>query len=130
MLAWVNGSLQSQIGKIEEMGTGAAYCQLMDILFPGCNQTLERVMEEIQHFKCASFYSSKLKDRIPFISIEIWQALPHSKLSLCAAYHQLMDISFPRSKYSQCIHASVCGLQVLHKQNVRKCFWTHSSPFQ
>ena len=43
MLAWVNGSLQSQIGKIEEMGTGAAYCQLMDILFPGCNQTLERV---------------------------------------------------------------------------------------
>lgn len=35
MLAWVNGSLQSQIGKIEEMGTGAAYCQLMDILFPG-----------------------------------------------------------------------------------------------
>ena len=42
MLAWVNGSLQSQIGKIEEMGTGAAYCQLMDILFPGCNQTQER----------------------------------------------------------------------------------------
>merc|ERR1712172_474196 len=35
MLAWVNGSLHSQIGKIEEMGTGAAYCQLMDILFPG-----------------------------------------------------------------------------------------------
>jgi len=35
MLAWVNGCLQSQIGKIEEMGTGAAYCQLMDILFPG-----------------------------------------------------------------------------------------------
>ena len=35
MLAWVNGSLQSQIGKIEEMGTGAAYCQLMDVLFPG-----------------------------------------------------------------------------------------------
>ena len=38
MLAWVNGSLQSQIGKIEEMGTGAAYCQLMDILFPGLKQ--------------------------------------------------------------------------------------------
>ena len=47
MLAWVNGSLQSQIGKIEEMGTGAAYCQLMDILFPGCNQTLKRVFENI-----------------------------------------------------------------------------------
>ena len=47
MLAWVNGSLQSQIGKIEEMGTGAAYCQLMDILFPGCKQTLKRVLEDI-----------------------------------------------------------------------------------
>ena len=35
MLAWVNGSLQSQMGKIEELGSGAAYCQLMDILFPG-----------------------------------------------------------------------------------------------
>ena len=40
MLAWVNGSLQSQIGKIEEMGTGAAYCQLMDILFPGAKYFL------------------------------------------------------------------------------------------
>ena len=35
MLAWVNGCLQSQMGKIEEMGSGAAYCQLMDMLFPG-----------------------------------------------------------------------------------------------
>ena len=35
MLAWVNGSLQSQMGKIEELGSGAAYCQLMDMLFPG-----------------------------------------------------------------------------------------------
>ena len=42
MLAWVNGSLQSQIGKIEEMGTGAAYCQLMDILFPGASNFLPR----------------------------------------------------------------------------------------
>ena len=35
MLAWVNGNLQSQIGKVEELGTGAAYCQMMDMLFPG-----------------------------------------------------------------------------------------------
>ena len=35
MLAWVNANLQSQIGKVEELGTGAAYCQLMDMLFPG-----------------------------------------------------------------------------------------------
>ena len=35
MLAWVNANLQSQIAKVEELGTGAAYCQMMDMLFPG-----------------------------------------------------------------------------------------------
>ena len=35
MLAWVNGNLQSKIAKIEELGSGAAYCQLIDMLFPG-----------------------------------------------------------------------------------------------
>lgn len=57
MLAWVNGCLQSQMGKIEEMGSGAAYCQLMDMLFPGVIQ-LKRVKfnskqehENINNFK-------------------------------------------------------------------------------
>jgi RP/EB family microtubule-associated protein len=36
MLAWVNQSLDSRFTKIEEMCTGAAYCQFMDMLFPGC----------------------------------------------------------------------------------------------
>ena len=35
MLAWVNDCLQSSFGKIEELCTGAAYCQFMDMLFPG-----------------------------------------------------------------------------------------------
>ena len=35
MLAWVNNSLDSRFSKIEEMCTGAAYCQFMDMLFPG-----------------------------------------------------------------------------------------------
>lgn len=40
MLLWVNDCLQSSFGKIEELCTGAAYCQFMDMLFPGklCNQ--------------------------------------------------------------------------------------------
>ena len=42
MLAWVNGNLQSQIAKIEELGTGAAYCQLIDMLFPG-NKNLIKI---------------------------------------------------------------------------------------
>ncbi|XP_049824950.1 microtubule-associated protein RP/EB family member 1-like [Aethina tumida] len=35
MLAWVNDSLQSKFAKIEELCTGAPYCQFLDMLFPG-----------------------------------------------------------------------------------------------
>lgn len=35
MLAWVNDCLASSFSKIEELCTGAAYCQFMDMLFPG-----------------------------------------------------------------------------------------------
>lgn len=38
MLAWVNQSLDARFNKIEEMCTGAAYCQFMDMLFPGSIQ--------------------------------------------------------------------------------------------
>ncbi|XP_029452145.1 microtubule-associated protein RP/EB family member 3 isoform X1 [Rhinatrema bivittatum] len=36
MLAWVNDSLQLNYSKIEQLCSGAAYCQFMDMLFPGC----------------------------------------------------------------------------------------------
>lgn len=36
MLNWVNDCLQTSYSKIEELCTGAAYCQFMDMLFPGC----------------------------------------------------------------------------------------------
>lgn len=38
MLNWVNVCLQANLGKIEELCTGAAYCQFMDMLFPGSMQ--------------------------------------------------------------------------------------------
>lgn len=57
MLAWVNECLQSNFGKIEELCTGAAYCQFMDMLFTNSVQ-LKRVKfktnlehEYIQNFK-------------------------------------------------------------------------------
>ncbi|GJQ76753.1 hypothetical protein Trydic_g15596 [Trypoxylus dichotomus] len=57
MLAWVNDCLQSSFGKIEELCTGAAYCQFMDMLFPN-SVPLKRVKfktnlehEYIQNFK-------------------------------------------------------------------------------
>ncbi|XP_077096137.1 microtubule-associated protein RP/EB family member 3a isoform X1 [Siphateles boraxobius] len=36
MLAWVNDSIQLTYTKIEQLSSGAAYCQFMDMLFPGC----------------------------------------------------------------------------------------------
>lgn len=57
MLAWVNDCLASSFSKIEELCTGAAYCQFMDMLFPN-SVPLKRVKfrtnlehEYIQNFK-------------------------------------------------------------------------------
>lgn len=36
MLAWVNDCVQTRYAKVEELCSGAAYCQFMDMLFPGC----------------------------------------------------------------------------------------------
>jgi hypothetical protein len=37
MLDWINLTLHSHYTKIEEMHKGDAYCQFMDILFPGAS---------------------------------------------------------------------------------------------
>lgn len=57
MLAWVNDCLMTKYCKVEELCTGAAYCQFMDMLFPNCVQ-LKKVKfktklehEYIQNFK-------------------------------------------------------------------------------
>ncbi|XP_052846724.1 microtubule-associated protein RP/EB family member 1 [Drosophila gunungcola] len=34
MLSWVNSTLKAEFSKIEELCTGAAYCQFMDMMFP------------------------------------------------------------------------------------------------
>jgi len=73
MLAWVNDSLQTRFAKIEEMCSGAAYCQFMDMLFPGSvqikkikfNTKLEH--EYINNFKVlqASFKKMSVDKRVP-----------------------------------------------------------------
>uniref|UniRef100_A0A3Q0RMG5 Calponin-homology (CH) domain-containing protein n=1 Tax=Amphilophus citrinellus TaxID=61819 RepID=A0A3Q0RMG5_AMPCI len=35
LLAWLNETLQTSFTRVEQVCTGAAYCQLMDLLFPG-----------------------------------------------------------------------------------------------
>ncbi|ELK33855.1 Microtubule-associated protein RP/EB family member 1 [Myotis davidii] len=56
-LAWINESLQLNLTKVEQLCSGAAYCQFMDMLFPG-SIALKKVKfqtklehEYIQNFK-------------------------------------------------------------------------------
>jgi len=73
ILAWVNDSLQANYSKIEELCTGAAYCQFMDMLFPGpvlmkkvkFNSKLEH--EYIANFKLlqGSFKKCSIDKMIP-----------------------------------------------------------------
>jgi RP/EB family microtubule-associated protein len=35
LLSWVNDLLKTNLSKIEQLGTGAIYCQLTDVLYPG-----------------------------------------------------------------------------------------------
>ncbi|CAB0039712.1 unnamed protein product [Trichogramma brassicae] len=73
MLAWVNDCLQSAFTKIEELCTGAAYCQFMDMLFPN-SVPLKRVKfktnlehEYIQNFKLlqAGFKKTNVDKIVP-----------------------------------------------------------------
>lgn len=73
MLAWVNDCLSAKYTKIEEMCSGSAYCQFMDMLFPGC-VPLKKVKfktqlehECIQNFKVlqASFKKMQVDKIVP-----------------------------------------------------------------
>lgn len=77
MLAWVNDCLQSSFTKIEELCTGAVYCQFMDMLFPG-SVPLKRVKfrtnlehEYIQNFKILQGGFKKMSvDKVNFSIIQ------------------------------------------------------------
>jgi RP/EB family microtubule-associated protein len=75
MLMWINDTLQANFSKIEELCTGSAYCQFMDMLFPGSiplkrikyNTKLEH--ESIHNFKLLQNNFKKMSvDKI--ISVE------------------------------------------------------------
>nr|XP_022315617.1 microtubule-associated protein RP/EB family member 1-like isoform X3 [Crassostrea virginica] len=73
ILAWVNDSISTNYAKIEELCSGAAYCQFMDMLFPGSipikkvkfNTKLEH--EYIQNYKLLqnSFKKTSVDKVIP-----------------------------------------------------------------
>jgi len=73
MLGWVNSCLESNFTKIEELCSGAAYCQFMDMLFPA-SVPLKKIKyqtklehEFIQNFKLlqAAFKKMEVEKIIP-----------------------------------------------------------------
>ncbi|RXM91827.1 Microtubule-associated protein RP/EB family member 1 [Acipenser ruthenus] len=53
LLAWMNESLQTEFSKVEQLCSGAAFCQLMDLLFPGsvCLKKVKfQAREDIEFF--------------------------------------------------------------------------------
>lgn len=50
MLSWVNNTLEAGYNKIEQLCTGAAYCQFMHMLFPGKSYLLV-MKKQSGHYK-------------------------------------------------------------------------------
>ncbi|CAG7826847.1 unnamed protein product [Allacma fusca] len=73
ILNWINGCLESDFTKIEDLCSGAAYCQFMDMLFPG-SISLKKIKfqtslehEYIQNYKIlqAAFNKMEVEKAIP-----------------------------------------------------------------
>uniref|UniRef100_A0A8C4R9W7 Microtubule-associated protein RP/EB family member 1 n=1 Tax=Eptatretus burgeri TaxID=7764 RepID=A0A8C4R9W7_EPTBU len=71
MLAWINDSLQLNYIKIEQLCSGVAYCQFMDMLFPGClNLKKVKFLAKLEHEYITNFkvlqaaFKSKHVDKI------------------------------------------------------------------
>ena len=67
LLTWVNDCLQTKYVRIEQMCSGSAYCQIMDMLFPNCIQmkkvkfNTKLVHEYIQNFRVLQLAFQKVK---------------------------------------------------------------------
>ncbi|XP_049291086.1 microtubule-associated protein RP/EB family member 1-like [Anopheles funestus] len=78
LLAWVNRTLLAEFKKVEELCTGAAYCQLMDVLFPGCLQ-LKRVKfcTNVEH----DFLSNLRMFQNALVQLKVSKAVPIERLA-------------------------------------------------
>uniref|UniRef100_A0A182MEL1 Microtubule-associated protein RP/EB family member 1 n=1 Tax=Anopheles culicifacies TaxID=139723 RepID=A0A182MEL1_9DIPT len=78
LLAWVNRTLLAEFKKVEELCTGAAYCQLMDVLFPGCLQ-LKRVKfcTNVEH----DFLNNLRIFQNALVQMKVSKAVPIERLS-------------------------------------------------
>ncbi|XP_035789523.1 microtubule-associated protein RP/EB family member 1-like [Anopheles albimanus] len=78
LLAWVNRTLLSEFKKVEELCTGAAYCQLMDVLFPG-SVPLKRVKycTNVEH----DFLSNLRLFQNALVQLKVNRSVPTDRLA-------------------------------------------------
>uniref|UniRef100_A0A182PIF0 Microtubule-associated protein RP/EB family member 1 n=1 Tax=Anopheles epiroticus TaxID=199890 RepID=A0A182PIF0_9DIPT len=78
LLAWVNRTLLSEFKKVEELCTGAAYCQLMDVMFPGC-LPLKRVKfcTNVEH----DFLSNLRMFQNALVQLKVTKSVPIERLA-------------------------------------------------
>ncbi|CAG12943.1 unnamed protein product, partial [Tetraodon nigroviridis] len=124
MLAWVNDSLQLSYTKIEQMCSGAAYCQFMDMLFPGCillkkvkfNAKLEH--EYIHNFKVlqSSFKKMEVDKIVPVeklaalmggTTMVLALVLPEQHSSLLDAYEKCRAVADAKACCDYALHVGV-----------------------
>ena len=94
MITWINGSLSTNYKKVEELASGAAYCQFMDMLFAG-SVPLKKIKfdakhehEYINNFKALQNSFKKMGvDKVCFISFTDWLS-PASSIGLRRRFYE------------------------------------------
>ncbi|KAF2078559.1 hypothetical protein CYY_000182 [Polysphondylium violaceum] len=102
---WVNDQLQLKYTKIEQMGTGAALVQLMDIIFPGkigltkVNYNAKYDYEYIKNFSYLQESFSKLGVDKPIEVSELVKLRPQANLEFCQWFKKFFDQHYTGEPY-------------------------------
>ncbi|KAM8719177.1 hypothetical protein ACLKA7_011826 [Drosophila subpalustris] len=102
ILSFVNKTLDCVVNKIEDLRTGAAYCQLMDVLFPGtirmrkvkflCNQQFEY----IDNFRLLQQCFHELKVNTPVNVVQLVKGRFQDNYEFAQWFRLFYDINFDK----------------------------------
>ncbi|KYR01247.1 microtubule-associated protein EB1 [Tieghemostelium lacteum] len=97
IINWINDILQLSYTKIEQTCTGAAHCQLIDIIFPGkialarVNYTAKYDYEYIKNFSYLQESFAKLGIEKPIEVSEMVKGKPQANLEFCQWMKKFFD---------------------------------------
>ena len=97
ILQWINNLLMLKVEKIEHLGSGAVYCQILDAIFPG-KVALSKVTwnaktpyEKLQNFKILTNALHKLKINKHLEVQRLTQCKYQDNLELCQWFKQFYE---------------------------------------